>query len=203
MTRGEAMQLVAILKAAFPRQPIEPETVKTYAAFLADLEVETATEAMKRLVASSRFFPTIAEIREEIAEQACGLPSELEAWELVARVSFDRTERRQCEDCAGSGYSDLAAETVCAVCNGQGDTPGWYMEKPTLPAEVARALDAVGGRYAVQTCSRQEVIRAQFRDAYRQIRAAAIRDRQTAVALPAGDGQRELPTGDREAAAAA
>lgn len=83
MTQSEALKLVAILKAAYPRQPTDAATSEVYAGFLADLDYEAANEAIRRIITTSRFFPTIAEIREEVAENAVGLPSTTEALALV------------------------------------------------------------------------------------------------------------------------
>ena len=84
MIPSEAMRLVATLKATYPRQEIREETVEVYVRFLSDLDHAAAEQAVGRIVATSRFFPTIAEIREEVAEGYAGLPSVAEALALVA-----------------------------------------------------------------------------------------------------------------------
>ena len=68
MNKPDVKRLVAVLKAAYPRQELPPETVAIYAEMLADLDAETATAAVKRAIQTSRFFPTIAEIRNVAAE---------------------------------------------------------------------------------------------------------------------------------------
>lgn len=83
MRESEALKLVAVLKGAYPRQPTDEATAEVYVGFLVDLDYEQANDAIRRLIQTSRFFPTIAEIREEVAETACGLPSVTEALAMV------------------------------------------------------------------------------------------------------------------------
>lgn len=49
---------------AFPRQRIEVETVDVYLDCLTDIEPGDMARAVTLLIQNSRFFPTIAEIRE-------------------------------------------------------------------------------------------------------------------------------------------
>jgi hypothetical protein len=94
MKSSEAKKLASILKAAYPRQPIDTTTLDVYASFLSDLDVSAATLAVKRIVSSSRFFPTVAEIREAVAEHECGLPSVQAAVEQVmGRYSLPVSDR--------------------------------------------------------------------------------------------------------------
>lgn len=86
VTPSEATALLATLKAAYPRQPIEQATIVVYAADLADLDADRALQAVTNLRRTSRWFPTIAEIREEYAELTLGAPAPELAWEL-ARTS--------------------------------------------------------------------------------------------------------------------
>lgn len=83
MNPSETTKLMALLKGAFPRQDVTPETLQVYCEFLADLDFNTAKDAIKRIVSTSRFWPTIAEIRDAcLAEQGL-LPPE-EAWAFVS-----------------------------------------------------------------------------------------------------------------------
>jgi hypothetical protein len=75
--------LVAELAAAFPRQPVTADNVRAYARALDDLPLTVLTATVRELVRTSRFFPTVAEIREAAAERTLGLPSEAEALEQV------------------------------------------------------------------------------------------------------------------------
>ena len=81
MKESEATELVAVLAASFPRQPIGEPTLKAYAGALADIPVELAGAAVTQLQHSSRFFPSISEIRETVAELSLGAPSPMMAFE--------------------------------------------------------------------------------------------------------------------------
>lgn len=73
------------LAAAYPRQNFPDDTVAIYARMLGDLDPDCVMDAVKRLIARSRFMPTIAEIREDVAEARAMLPSAAEAWEIMLR----------------------------------------------------------------------------------------------------------------------
>lgn len=85
MTRSEAIKLVTLLKAAFPRQEMREETLAVYVDALADLDADLAARAVKACVGDLKFLPSIAEIRERACPSS-GLPSGAEAWEEVPRM---------------------------------------------------------------------------------------------------------------------
>ena len=91
MKQSEALKLVAILKAAYPRQETDEATAEAYVGFLTDLDVDLVDRVVRDLIATSRFFPTIAEIRGAAAEASCGLPSVTAALAMV-------TERHRLTD---------------------------------------------------------------------------------------------------------
>lgn len=70
MTEIEAQKLVSVLVASFPSQMtrFDAEQIKTtmasYRRFMLDLDYAAANAAVERLIATSRFLPTVAEIRE-------------------------------------------------------------------------------------------------------------------------------------------
>lgn len=64
MTSAEAARLVAVLLASFPGAKTTPKTSEIYERMLADLDYPTANAAVERLLATSRYMPTIAEIRD-------------------------------------------------------------------------------------------------------------------------------------------
>lgn len=87
MTKAETARLLAILQGAYPRQEIQPETLEAYSAMLSDLTYEAASSALKRILATSKWFPTIAEIRAETAEDFLdSLPDPAIAWGEVLRA---------------------------------------------------------------------------------------------------------------------
>ncbi len=84
MTKQEATRIVGTLKAAFPRQQIEPETLGVYARKLIRYKPDVALAGIDRLLEQTRFFPTIAEILTAIEETSIGrIPNAAEAWDHV------------------------------------------------------------------------------------------------------------------------
>ncbi len=63
MTRSESAKLVACLLAAFPSTRATTATSEVYERMLADLDYLVANAAVERLLATSRFMPSISEIR--------------------------------------------------------------------------------------------------------------------------------------------
>jgi len=59
---------MSVLTAAYPRQITGRNTLAVYAQALADLDPDEVREAVAEHVATSRFFPTIAEIRDKVEE---------------------------------------------------------------------------------------------------------------------------------------
>lgn len=86
MKESEVSRLVQMLKAAYPRQPLPTDTLAVYSAFLSDLEREPGEEAVRTAIATLKFFPTIAEIRELATARRVSLPNTTDAWGEVLRV---------------------------------------------------------------------------------------------------------------------
>jgi hypothetical protein len=62
-------------------------TAELWYRMLADLPYEVAKAALLKVLATAKYFPTVAEIREAAASIVLpGLPSPAEAWEMVGRV---------------------------------------------------------------------------------------------------------------------
>lgn len=75
---------IAILRDAFPRQDFPDGSVSLYINMLSDLDGVAVAEAVRRLVRRSTWLPSIAEIRLEVAEAECHLPTASEAWSMVS-----------------------------------------------------------------------------------------------------------------------
>ena len=92
MTPDQTKDTLRMLAAAYPAQRQRMTTddvramVAVYIAGLADLDYDRVRAAVDRLVKSSRFIPTIAEIREAAVDVAHGARrGGLEAWGEVTR----------------------------------------------------------------------------------------------------------------------
>jgi hypothetical protein len=68
VTKIEVQKLVAVLLAAFPSARITEGTSAVYESMLADLDHRLANAAVQSLIATARFMPTIAEIRDAVVE---------------------------------------------------------------------------------------------------------------------------------------
>jgi hypothetical protein len=86
----EITDLLAVLKAFYPRQELDPRTLEVYEHALEDIPLEALTAAIRSLTRTERFFPTVAEIRLRCAEQALGTKTATEAWLAVQARLSDR-----------------------------------------------------------------------------------------------------------------
>ncbi len=62
MTPQEASKLVAMLLAAYPNARVPDGTVVLYESILVELDRDRCVEAVRKIIKSSKFFPTVAEI---------------------------------------------------------------------------------------------------------------------------------------------
>ena len=83
MKPTDALELVRQLLACYPQAPMGPDNVQAYAKHLLDLDVEVCSVAIQRCIATSRFLPSIAEIREQAAACLDNAPDAEEAWGIV------------------------------------------------------------------------------------------------------------------------
>lgn len=81
MKKSEAAEIVMMLIAAYPTAKATAQTSQVYETMLGDLDGDVARSAVQRLIATSRWMPTIAEIREACTEQTHGaVRSGEQAW---------------------------------------------------------------------------------------------------------------------------
>jgi hypothetical protein len=122
LTRVQVAELVLMLIAAYPATKASETTSKVYEAMLADLDHQLTRKAITRLVSTSKFMPTIAEIRAAVAELQHGpVRTGGEAWGDVL------TEIRRIGIYSAPKFDDpLVADLVKrwgwrALCEGHGD----------------------------------------------------------------------------------
>lgn len=72
MTDLQAKRLVAALAAAFTNNKLTDDSIRVYVSMLSDLDFDAANAGIARLVATAKFPPTIAEIREATLAMASG-----------------------------------------------------------------------------------------------------------------------------------
>jgi len=78
---------MAMLCEMYPREDVGPGRLQRYGELLQDLELEAAVAAVRRVVAKSEWFPSVAAIRKEVAATTVDTYPEPElAWGEVLRA---------------------------------------------------------------------------------------------------------------------
>lgn len=120
MTKRETAQLLAIIASAYPASKIAADemTLGLWHEMLADIPGEVAAAATKRMIATLKFPPSIADIREAVAKATQDAQGKLSAGEAWAKVKS-----------AISLYGSYRTEAA----------------KEYLGADVWRAVEYIGG----------------------------------------------------------
>jgi hypothetical protein len=147
MRQTDAARLVGIIRAAWPRGVFPPESVAVYTKSISDLDLESVSAAVDELVKTQTFVPSIAAIRETVAERACVLPAAEDAW--------------------------LEVETAIRVFDG-GDSKTWTWDWSS-PA-IGKAVRSLGGVSVMHEAPQLGFVRRDFLDAYGKFRKQAIGD---------------------------
>lgn len=130
----------------FPQRPVPAATIYLYVEHLTDLPEAQVEAAVATLVCTYEWFPTLRAIREAVAENTLGLPSQDQALVQVERlIEWGRLD--------------------------EGSRPA----APTLHPAVREALDHVGGFYAFRGADEPTIVRAQFLKLYASIRERQIK----------------------------
>lgn len=169
MNEDQAKLVIAVLLAAYPREMATQESARVYARLLSDLEFAEVEGAILQWAAERRFYPTISDIREGVFRRRLDLPEAEQAWEIVNAVAHEAPERQACEVCGGDGEVGTVA---CPRCNGLGD----YALPRDMNPVVRRAMQNVGGSWAVKTAERPELLRRDFLKAYESFARETIRE---------------------------
>lgn len=74
--------MLSVLTAAYPDKSLEDETVKLYLRFLSDIPFHYGQAAALNMIAESKWFPSVAELRKEAVSLMPDhqIPSAAEAW---------------------------------------------------------------------------------------------------------------------------
>ena len=86
--RATIKQVMIILAAAYPRFTATADTGRVYAELLRDIPDDLLIAATKQHATSSKWFPSVAELRQaafNIRAKSLGIPSPAEAWGEVMR----------------------------------------------------------------------------------------------------------------------
>lgn len=156
MNQHELRQLAAAIQnlvAHYPRTDIQPATIKAYVGSLSDLPLIVVLPAIERCAKTIRFFPSVAEIREEIGAVANNA-------ELIAETAWVEVER-QIRICG-------ATKTQTFYGNQFHESPD-----PVFSTDlIGRVVESIGWR---NLCLEpQSKMRLDFIFAYRSLFTAAV-----------------------------
>jgi hypothetical protein len=153
--KGKILAVLARYNDAFAAtKPLSENAMEIYVEALCDIPADVVGAAMKKIVLTSRFFPTVAEIREAVeglTRHANGndLPTPEEAWAEVFRLA------------KGYSVSD---------------------EWPYSCTEIREAVRRFGGKIALAMMDNVSVTRAQFQRCYSGV-LESHRDREANEAV--------------------
>ncbi len=145
MSPAEVAKLLAVAAAAYPSLEVDDLRHRLWAEMLGDLDYELASLAVRRHISTSRFAPSIAEIREHAA--AVANPGQLtgaEAW----------GELREAVRCYYLHNPEEALESLSPATRRVAEMIGWreiYMADATdgvLRGQFLRMFEQVQGRIA-------------------------------------------------------
>lgn len=129
MKKSEVVKFLSIITAFFPDRRITDEMITGWHIMLEDMPYELAEQALKAVLSKNRFFPSIAEIREEAAAIARPMPTAAEAWEEVnkerQRVGWSFIKKPEFSDeliertVEAFGWDGLCASENIDVARGQ------------------------------------------------------------------------------------
>lgn len=125
MTIDEFTHVFGFLIGAYPKE-VRQETFEAYRLTLADIDGAVVRKAVLRIIATSVFMPTVAEIRTACAEDALGLPDAESILDEIRKAIRDVGSYRN-----PSGLSPIAAAVV--------DTVGWQTLCASENPEADRA----------------------------------------------------------------
>lgn len=88
MTFDEFKTLAKGLKSAYTTPNFLPDeySIKVWFKFLEDLPCDLATLAVQKYIATNKYPPTIADIRETVANMMVGSPDWSESWKQVMKL---------------------------------------------------------------------------------------------------------------------
>ena len=94
MTRKETIQLLALLSATYPRFKLDTDelTINAWHEMLQDLPGDIVGVAVRRMISTLQYPPTIADIRQAVADStqdATGAINAGEAWRKVMKAVSD------------------------------------------------------------------------------------------------------------------
>ena len=137
-------KVLGVLAACYPTFTLEKRTIDAYASLLEDIDADALAMAALQAMAESRFFPTVAELRERVhamRHQANGLPDAYQVWtEIMAevrRVGFEAWEQTRW---TSETVKDFARRHWREVCLADEDS------LPTIRAQMRGEWEGIARR---------------------------------------------------------
>jgi hypothetical protein len=87
MTQNEAYRLIGLLFTSYPSAKLTQQHADSYASAIMEMPVEGASKAIERLRRTSKFLPSISEVRECVSDLTVGpRRTGVEAWETLQKA---------------------------------------------------------------------------------------------------------------------
>lgn len=117
MTMKTLARAMALMQDAYPRADLPDRTIQTYAAKLQDLDPAEVYDAMQQIVRTSKWPPSLADIREAVAERTLNLPTVEEAWEIAESGSLKNAPEpvRRAAEYVGGRWNILHSDNPTAT----------------------------------------------------------------------------------------
>lgn len=159
MNKAETIKFLGIIHAFFPNKDESKEQIQAkvngWHIMLEDMPYDLAEQALKAVLSKTKFFPTIAEIREEASRIARPMPTAGQAWEeTVNRIrKIGHTGKPIFSDpligraAHAMGWMDMCTSENIDVVRGQfiklyNDMAKEEREKTQVPLSVHRKIAA-------------------------------------------------------------
>jgi hypothetical protein len=116
MKKSELSKILTLLMGAYPNANVTQETIVVYEAMLGDFKSEDLYEVVLRHIATNKWFPSIAELREALTDRYLQFPSAQEAISILLHGSVNDLPQ--------------VAREALKSCGGQ-----WEMKHTTMPGK--------------------------------------------------------------------
>ena len=133
MTEAEVVMLVKILEGAYHKEFSE-DSIKVYVAMLKDIPFNLAQQAASNLIKSSKWLPSISELREEALKLANPLPTVDQAY-YEARMAA-----RNFSPYSGPGGEHFSHPLIKQAVDIVGLQTIGYSDEPTIVAAQFRQV---------------------------------------------------------------
>jgi hypothetical protein len=170
MTEGQVSKLVAVLAASYPAAKGDAGTVAAYQRMLGDLDYPAANAAVERLIATSKWLPTVAEIREATLALNVGeIRPGGEAWgdvpRAIRRYGYMRTPGQDFDfddPAVAAAVKAMSWQELCSSENAVADRARFIELYDQLAArsrrlQLSEGLPAMQRFRALQAAQRQEI----------------------------------------------